>query len=749
MKIDEFLNLLDGVKPQGADQWVARCPCKMNHKHGDKEQSLSVGHQHGKILVYCNTGCRTQDICTAMGLTLQDLYESEPKDRPKDGRAGFINWYAEKNGLKYVCEYSYSYGKYTDGLAKIRFVDGTGAKTFRWIRPDQTAKSGYKMTHKGLKPRLFVAGDIEASTEIIVVEGEKDADTVHAVTGLTAVSSENGATRGDAGSKWPASYNAQLEGKTVYILGDNDEIGASYQKLEINEISKTASAVYVMDLKSVWAKCPSKGDVTDLYEAFGPDATAEKIQQMKDGAKLATSAEPIQAEPATKGPDKTQPFVIGPDGERVPNLAYYHQWAIRAHGEEVPTRPFDSHIREGLTELYDIMIFSGIAWVYIDGHWTPDETGAKLRAFIEQFLYDQFKDDKNESRIANLILRTASLERSWNTINLQPETWANFRDCYVDFADGFKTHPHDPKYFTINQISMKWADVLTATAGPETDRFLNFAVSDPADKEMLLQFLGYSMTADNRQQRALLLYGDGSTGKSTILSLEREILGIENVSSVALQDLSVRFKASRLVGKLANISADLPATSVKDSSLFKMATGGDLIDTERKGRDGFTFQSYAKMIYSANNVPVFESERTNGAFRRMLLLGLQNKPTTKDPKLFEKLKHESSYFCRLCADAAGRMYDYGEIMESANSTEARKQSRIDSDVTEAWLDACTLADVTMETDRTELYENFKQYCLKEERIALKSNGFYAALRAKGYTERKSGGKRLFAGIRIY
>jgi P4 family phage/plasmid primase-like protien len=439
-------------------------------------------------------------------------------------------------------------------------------------------------------------------------------------------------------------------------------------------------------------------------------------------------------------PNTADPFI---DGKI--NKAFFHQWDIYS---KVPRakRPFDSRIRDYLPKKYSVIVFSGIPWIYVNGHWIKDETTAKLRYLIELFLYEEFKTDTYIRRIYDLIIKTATLEKTWRDVNKQPKTWVNFKDCYVDLYD-LTEHEHKPEYYTLNQIDIAWETVKAAGPGKITDDFLNFAIPNPDDREMLLEFFGCSLTSDNGQQKALILYGNGSTGKSTILNLERSILGFDNVSDVALQELGTRFKASRLVGMLANISADLPAASLKDSSTFKMITGNDAIDTERKGKDGFSFVNYAKMIFSTNGLPIIEGERSTGAFRRLLLISFQNTPTEKDPLLPEKLSHELPYFCQLIAYAGHRMYQRGYVLESPNSENDIKQLRNDSDVTQAWLDECTeTSDRHKQTSRQDLYTSFEMYCRSENRIALKPNSFYAALRAKGFMEYRTQNQRGFYGI---
>ena len=277
---------LKNVESAGPDKWRASCPCGWNHKHQDKNESLSVEYdrQTKTLLVYCFTGCTVDEICKATNCELSDL-----RIGAKDPNS-FISWYAAQNGLTVVESYSYCYGPYNDGLRKIRFRKPDGSKTFCWLREDPSKKSGFAMTHNGSAHRLYVAGNINNST-VFLVEGEKDANTVHKLMNGTAVSAENGASRA-TGSKWLEEYTQQLAGKTVYILWDNDDIGKQFAQVEAQEIAKSAQSVFLLDLPSAWPNCPEKADITDYVNAFGQDEAYLTVASLIATAEKYTASEP-------------------------------------------------------------------------------------------------------------------------------------------------------------------------------------------------------------------------------------------------------------------------------------------------------------------------------------------------------------------------------------------------------------------------------------------------------------------------
>jgi replicative DNA helicase len=108
--------------------------------------------------------------------------------------------------------------------------------------------------------------------------------TVSRILRKTAVSVENGATKGKAG-KWLDEYTEQLNGKNVYILWDNDETGKNFANLEARKLLGNVAHVYMIDLTEAWPECPEKGDVTDMEKAIGRKETADRIKALFEKAK--------------------------------------------------------------------------------------------------------------------------------------------------------------------------------------------------------------------------------------------------------------------------------------------------------------------------------------------------------------------------------------------------------------------------------------------------------------------------------
>lgn len=257
----EFLSRLDGVV-KTSNGWDARCPCR----NDDNNPSLSVAERDGVVLVHCHRagGCTVDQIATSVGLTIKDLmspdssreWSADDADRwkPKPARPLKIE---ETQKLKMVAKYNYvsEHGELL--FQKVRYVKEDGKKTFRQRRPDGNGGYSYKLedTPKVLYnlPQIVKA---KANNEtIIVVEGEKDADTLTEL-GLCATTMPGGA------GKWLDIHTQALAGATVDVIADNDEPGRLHAAQVISELRKAGADV------QGWI-CPRKKDITDFLEDGG------------------------------------------------------------------------------------------------------------------------------------------------------------------------------------------------------------------------------------------------------------------------------------------------------------------------------------------------------------------------------------------------------------------------------------------------------------------------------------------------
>ena len=577
-----------------------------------------------------------------------------------------------------------------------------GSKEFRWSY--------------GSSGKLILYGDwrlpgIRAAGWAVLVEGESDTQTLWYL--------KFPALGTPGAGNFNAGMVSKLQGLKLYIHKEPDHGGQVFADKTCRVLQEEGftGEVYIWSCGQFGVKDPS-----ELYLRDGAEKAAGQINgAMKNAEKLDISAYA---------------------GQETPDLSKFH----RFNREGIPTGVFDYEIFKYIRESCPLFICN-FPYIYSGGIYVADRRGTKLKQVIRKLLYPQFIKSRTINQVYNLLVDAEELQKDFSELNRYPASCINFMDCMLDVKTMQKMQ-HSPRYFSVNQIPFRYMDIENAAEGQETEKFFNFIFTSADDREMFLEYAGLCLTTDTSQQRFLTLCGLGGTGKSVLIRMVEAAAGPANVSNVGMQELEKRFSTSMLLGKTLNSCADLPIDALNDASTLKKLLGEDSLMAEFKGENAFMFKNYSKLLFSTNTLPVVPSERTNGFYRRLLVLRMDKQPEKPDTGLADRLAMETVYFIRLAVQALHRMYQRGIITVSENSKNAVLQMRKDSDVVESWINDRCITREWLRIERTAAYKDFEEYCKEEERQALTKNGFFKALRIKSFPEVKGKNERFFVGISV-
>ena len=394
----------------------------------------------------------------------------------------------------------------------------------------------------------------------------------------------------------------------------------------------------------------------------------------------------------------------------------------------------DVAIVEYLMDTEDMFVIDGIAFVYENGVFKEDANGIVLMNKIQACLYRNEIKAATIKRVYDLLIRQQALQSSFETVNNYPKWWINFKNGMLDVQE-MKMHPHNPEYRSMNQIPHEFS--FQPVKGENTLKFLKEAVPDSGDRQMFYTYLGYCMTCDTSMQKFMMIKGEGGTGKSRLIALAEYIVGKPNYVNVSLADLNERFYPSNLFGKLMNSCADISTAPLNAVDVLKKCTGDDEIIFERKGMDANrSFRSYAKLLFSANKIPLNLDEKSNAFYSRLLILEMNVKPAKIDLRLDEKLQSEVQFSIFMAVRWLHEMYEKGRIPESENSKRLVNELYKDADSVKAWLEDCMKPAAGARCSRTVLYDLYDKYCEENDRQAIGRAKFYKNLVDKGYKEGK-------------
>ena len=298
-----------------------------------------------------------------------------------------------------------------------------------------------------------------------------------------------------------------------------------------------------------------------------------------------------------------------------------------------------------------------------------------------------------------------------------PENLIAVKNGLLDI-EKMKLKPFTPDIFVLNQLPVYFDPNADC---PNIKKFISEVVS-PGDAMVLQELTGYCLWRRYPFHKAFMLLGEGRNGKTTFLNTLKALLGEENVSAIALQDLSNRFAAADLYGKLANICDDISDRDLRNTSRFKELTGESFIRAERKFRPPFYFVNSAKLIFSANKLPR-SSDDTNAFFSRWIIIPFPNKfeeGVNADSNLLKKLTtpQELSGFLNWALEGLQRLRKNGKFSYSKTVNQVRAYMIKLSDSVLAFINERVVFDSKNEIPKQHLYSEYIAYCKNEQLVAV-------------------------------
>lgn len=289
-----------------------------------------------------------------------------------------------------------------------------------------------------------------------------------------------------------------------------------------------------------------------------------------------------------------------------------------------------------------------------------------------------------------------------------------------------------PEYVITNKIRFSY----NPNAYSELmDRTLDkLSCNDPDVRALLEECIGYCFYARNELGKAFILLGDGSNGKSTFIDFIRTLLGDENISSLDMNELGERFKRAELFGKLANLGDDIADDFIADPSLFKKVVTGERINAEKKGIDPFEFNNYAKMFFSANNVPRIK-DRTGAVQRRLVIIPFDAHFSKKDPDYSPYIKYDlrkpecMEYLIKLGLDGLRRVLENQSFTESKRVEKELHEYERNNNPILGFLDEVEEDEIVNEPTKA-VYRRYCEYCLSNSLQAMSNIEFSKTIKKR-------------------
>jgi len=269
-----------------------------------------------------------------------------------------------------------------------------------------------------------------------------------------------------------------------------------------------------------------------------------------------------------------------------------------------------------------------------------------FRKCVREFLYGIGMKPQDWLRFNGHIMSAAKEPVILKKFIKEPR-YVAFKNCIVDF-ENLTTHSFSPQVHIDHQLDYDFD--LTQDC-PKWKLFLNQVLPNKTAQNIIQQFFGLAFLDryknEHKVEKALILVGEGSNGKSVIFETIMNIFGTSNISNMDLNSLSKGGDEGQrnmlmLDGKRFNYcSEEQIGKVIQRSDIFKTLVSGEPVYARRIGGNSFRVHNIPFLVFNMNKLPKFNDD-THGLYRRLLIVSFNViiPDELQDRQLAFKLKKE-------------------------------------------------------------------------------------------------------------
>ena len=391
-----------------------------------------------------------------------------------------------------------------------------------------------------------------------------------------------------------------------------------------------------------------------------------------------------------------------------------------------------------------------IYW-YEDGYYkllSSNELKAKIKSFIP---LEIAKPGMWENVYKDLLATDDFI--SFDELNTD-EDLINFKNGLLNIKTN-EFFAHSPKYkFTI-QLNCEYHPNSNKTAYNWLNYIKTLTDNDEEMQKTLQEWLGLILSNLNANltKKAIALYGPvGNTGKSKFINIIVELIGINNVCTTPIQDLSNRFGAAALYGTKCVAIDDQKSASIEDGSLFKSITGCGPIQVELKNKDPFPYTYRGGFSITCNALPYIKDDKGSHMFDRFLIIPCNNviEKSKQDKLLLNKLLKEKDEIALWALEGLQRLIQNNfNLTESQASIEANIEYRKMNDSFFRFINEYyeLSNDKDAKIKKTELENEYLRFCKMNSIQALDKKNIVERAKANGIICKKTSGIFFYFGLK--
>ncbi|MEG4840497.1 DUF5906 domain-containing protein [Microcoleus sp. B9-D4] len=438
---------------------------------------------------------------------------------------------------------------------------------------------------------------------VLMLEGEDNVDRARSI-GLAGLTLQ--------GSNWShpeiqimlEALQATGKNVSVAVLRDNDDAGIKKGQ-EVWLVARHIQfPCVVVDPRAIYPDIPDAGDIREILEAIDSKEFIRLIEEaVNDTATESITSISLTPHPRTR--------------------------------EEVVCQKYDSsesdYIPDTAPTALQNFVQKAEAALYSDGHWKA--IGSQLYRYVGSH-YELRSESEEKRRIGGWLNTYAEkvkgvwvnnrarssngteilkwvIDQNWVDPNKINPDGLNCSNGVVkinpDGSHSFVPHDHNQVY---TYVGCKYDPNIDPT---DCDRLLECL--EPSQREVFLRTAAAALNLKlvrskltGRGVKGLLCYGEGSNGKDTLRAVLSAVFGRgmtgKSLSDFKAYDNGRKFSLAGIEGSICNWASENTGKIDLDTiQSLKQFITGDILDIERKGKDGYEYKPAAIFLANCNKLP--------------------------------------------------------------------------------------------------------------------------------------------------
>ena len=364
-------------------------------------------------------------------------------------------------------------------------------------------------------------------------------------------------------------------------------------------------------------------------------------------------------------------------------------------------------LAEALIKEYNLIALGDTIHMYTNGHYRPFSAHELQTFILEKGNINATASQRKET----IEFITALAQKDYSEINKDYAIIA-VKNGMLDLNSQTLT-PHSPDNY--NTIYLDWEYKEDVEYSELIDEFMKqVSMGDPNKMRFLYEVAGYCLLKKSIFEKFFIFKGTGGTGKSTFCNLIMRMVGKKYVSTVKLNQFDQDYYLATMIDKLVNIDFDASdKKTLEDSGRFKSITCSEPVSVRQIYAAVVEMVSCATVIINANHMPKI-ADKSDGLYRRMILVEIDHKIKNPDPKFLEKVTDsDMEYFFYKAVEAIHLALERGHFLINTSEESLKLRFQVGQSNIKKWLQAYQFSIKDLVNKRLrDLFQEYKVFCIE-------------------------------------